>query len=57
MGVLVDGDDAAGESCVKENRHDDHGMDSALDEPQNERPSAIPSRVSCGPHEVSIDGA
>ena len=43
MGVGMNGNNSDSESCMKENRDQDHAMDGALDESQNERPSATGS--------------
>ena len=38
--VLVDEDDYRSEYCVEEDGYEDLGMDRALDESENQRPSA-----------------
>jgi hypothetical protein len=40
MRVCVNRNYGAGKSCVEEYRDEDHAMNSALDEPQNQRPPA-----------------
>jgi hypothetical protein len=39
----VNADDSNGESCMQEHWDEDHAMDGALDEAQDQRPSAIGS--------------